>query len=180
MDGPCRRVAALYAPGPLPISDFGRGHGFVLCNRRPSVRSASDCRSCTEAAGGRARLKSVFEKLNALGNAYNKTAACCGARPTLARQLTHLVLRCIGCCLLHLQSSSQWPCRAVQAFARGASALSTMLHADVDVPAGCVPCVCSGSLLLLLSSMEAAETQPEAAVHRPRKRAAAFCVVGVA
>ena len=63
------RVAALEDPG---VGHFSRSCptiGFVLCNHRPSVRSASDCRWCTETAGGRARSKSVFEKLFALKNA---------------------------------------------------------------------------------------------------------------
>ena len=41
-----------------------------------------------------------------------------------------------------------------------------------------VRCVCAGSLLLMLSSIDEAETLPEAAVHRPRVRAASRHVVG--
>ena len=55
-----------------------------------------------------------------------------------------------------------------------------MVHADLDVPGSRVSCVCSDSLLLLLSSTDAAETQSEAAVHRPRAHTAAWRVVGFA
>ena len=40
--------------------------------------------------------------------------------------------------------------------------------------------MCTESLLLLISSIDAAEMQLEAAVHRPRPRAAVRRVVGVA
>ena len=43
-----------------------------------------------------------------------------------------------------------------------------------------VRCVCAGSLLLMLSSIDEAETLPEAAVHRPRVHAASKHAVGVA
>ena len=91
-----------------------------------------------------------------------------------------LMLRCIACCLRLLPSSCQWLGHALQGFLRGASTPSTMVHADVDVPGSRVSCVCSDSLLLMLSSTDAAETQPGAADHRPRMHSAAFCVVGVA
>ena len=45
-------------------------------------------------------------------------------------------------------------------------------------PRARVRCACAGSLLLLLSSIDEAETLPEAAVHRPRVRAASRHVVG--
>ena len=47
-------------------------------------------------------------------------------------------------------------------------------------PRARVRCVCAGSLLLLVSSIDEAESLPEAAVHRPRVRAASRHVVGVA
>ena len=55
-----------------------------------------------------------------------------------------------------------------------------MVHADVDMPASRVSCVCSNSLLLLLSSTDAAETQSEATIHRPRAQTTARRVVGFA
>ena len=91
-----------------------------------------------------------------------------------------LMLRCIACCLRLLPSSCQLLGHALQGFLRGASTPSTMVHADVDVPASRVSCVCSDSLLLLLSSTDAAEPQSEAAFHRPRAHTAAWRVVGFA
>ena len=55
-----------------------------------------------------------------------------------------------------------------------------MPHADADMLVKRAPCVCRESLLLLISSIDAAETQLEAATHRPRAFAAALSVVGVA
>ena len=57
---------------------------------------------------------------------------------------------------------------------------TTMPNADLDLWVSRAHCVCSDSLLLLISSTDAAETQLEAAFHRPRARAAASRVVGVA
>ena len=88
--------------------------------------------------------------------------------------------RCIACCLQLLPSSSQWLSHALQAFLHGTSTSNNMVHADVDVPASRVSCVCSDSLLRLLSSPDAAETQSEAAVHRPRAHTTAWHVVGFA
>ena len=80
-----------------------------------------------------------------------------------------------------MQSSPQCIGHAVQAFLRGAITPSTkMLHADVDVLVSRVPCVCSDSLPLLISSTDTAETQSEAAGYRARARAAAWRVVGIA
>ena len=136
----------------------------------------------TERIGGRAEFRSACKTVNALKSSCAQEFKCCGAPPTFASQLILLMLRCTVCCLPRLRSSFQCRSHAVRAVLRGAitPSPSTMLHADVDEPASRVPCVCSNRLLLLLYSTDVVETQPKAAVHRPRTRAAALCVVGVA
>lgn len=57
---------------------------------------------------------------------------------------------------------------------------SIMPHADHYLYVTRAPWVCSGSFLLLISSTDAADTLLEDTVHRPRARAAALRVVGVA
>ena len=55
-----------------------------------------------------------------------------------------------------------------------------MQHADADVRVRRAPCVCTDSFLLLICSIDAAETLLEAAGHRPRAGAATRRVVGFA
>ena len=59
-------------------------------------------------------------------------------------------------------------------------ARSCMQHADADVRVRRAPCVCTDSFLLLICSIDAAETLLEAAGHRPRASTATRRVVGVA
>ena len=65
-------------------------------------------------------------------------------------------------------------------FAARARARFTMPHADADMLVTRAPCVCRESLLLLISSIYAAETQQEAATHRPRACDTVLSVVGIA
>ena len=60
-----------------------------------------------------------------------------------------------------------------------ARARVTMPHAEADVRVRRAPCVCTESLLLLTSSIGAAKTLLEAAVHHPRACAASRRGVGV-
>ena len=88
------------------------------------------------------------------------------------------MLRCIPSVLPLLGSSPRRLGHAVHAFPPRMRSRSTMSHAHADVRVRRALCACSDHLLLLHSSIGAAETLLEAAVHQPRACAAARCVVG--
>ena len=67
-----------------------------------------------------------------------------------------------------------------QPLAARARSQPIMSHGHADVRVRRAPCVCTDSILLLICSIYAAETQLDAAGHRPRARAATRRVVGVA
>ena len=88
------------------------------------------------------------------------------------------MLRCIPSVLPLLGASPRRLGHAVHAFPPRMRSRSTMSHAHADVRVRRALCACSDHLLLLHSSIGAAETLLEAAVHQPRACAAAVCVVG--
>ena len=172
------RVAALGYPGPLHISDIGRGHAFSTSHHRPSIHSPSDRRWCTERVGGRAPTKSVWNKLLALQRSCGNKQSRGGDASTHTRQLTLLLLRCTACCLQLLPSSSQWLGHALQAFLRSASTPSTMVHADLDLltcrVAACRVCAqtacCCSSLRLTRPRRRGCRPPPSSAHCRVARR----------